>query len=373
MIPQWEMRTKEPFYMAEAIKDIPQALEACLEENFLLSMQKTMGHIKPTHIYLVGCGTSYNACESAAYTCRRTFGVQAEAHDALEFKLDTPVGVDPGALVISISHSGKTLETCLAQDKAKILGAFTVGISAMPDSRLVTTANLGITDPNPYENRPRGKIRSFHTSSLQGMLVPMMTASPKIRDEFILQAKKVVEVIRQNLDSWEKSGRMIASQWAGITTHYMLAGFGSQKPTADEIGLKIVEVLGEGATNFSLEEFAHGPGASFRKNMGIILFQTDPRSLERCLEIARGVAVSEAQLVVITDQPTADWPKTALVIPLPFIENQHLFGLFPAAAAAQNLLYFLAIEKGMNPDVNCLDKFPELAEVSAIFFPPGTH
>jgi glucosamine 6-phosphate synthetase-like amidotransferase/phosphosugar isomerase protein len=107
--------------------------------------------------------------------------------------------------------------------------------------------------------------------------------------------------------------------------------------------------------------------------MGIILFQTDPRSLDRCLEIARGVAVSEAQLVVITDAVSAAWPERADVITLPSVENAGLFGLFPAAAAAQNLLYYLAIEKGLNPDVNCLDIHPELAGVSAIFFPPGTH
>jgi glucosamine 6-phosphate synthetase-like amidotransferase/phosphosugar isomerase protein len=107
--------------------------------------------------------------------------------------------------------------------------------------------------------------------------------------------------------------------------------------------------------------------------MGIILFQTDPRSLERCLEIARGVAVSEAQLVVITDAASAAWPTRANIITLPSVENAGVFGLFPAAAAAQNLLYYLAIEKGLNPDINCLNIHPELADVSAIFFPPGTH
>jgi glucosamine 6-phosphate synthetase-like amidotransferase/phosphosugar isomerase protein len=206
------------------------------------------------------------------------------------------------------------------------------------------------------------------------MLAAMMVApAESAQAEFVIQINKVAQAIRQNLDQWEKAGRSIASRWSKVTTHYMVAGFGIQKANADEFGLKIIEVLGESATNYSLEEFTHGPGASFRKDMGIILFQTDPRSLERCLEIARGVAVSEAQLVVITDAADAAWPERADVITLPAVENAGLFGLFPAAAAAQNLLYYLAIEKGLNPDVNCLDIHPELAGVSAIFFPPGTH
>ena len=185
--------------------------------------------------------------------------------------------------------------------------------------------------------------------------------------------KKVAHLIRQNLSMWELVGRSIAARWGPVTTHYMVAGFGIQKPNVDEFGLKIVEVLGESAISYSLEEFTHGPGASLRKDVGIVLFQTDPRSLSRCLEIARGVAASEAHLVVITDAVSSDWPQKATLITLPAIKKAGLLYVFTAAAAAQNLLYFLAIEKGLNPDVNCLNIHPELANVSAIFFPPGTH
>jgi glutamine---fructose-6-phosphate transaminase (isomerizing) len=372
--PNWEDRTKEPYYMGDSIKAIPEGIEACLEAGFLRTIRNGMENVKPSRIFLIGCGTSYNACESIAYTCRKALKIPADVYDALDFELDTPLGVDSQALVIAISHSGQTLATCLATEKAKSLGAFTVGISANPNSRLIKNANFGLADPLPHETRPRGKTRSYHSSTLLGMLAAIMTASSDTtREEFVVQSKKVAQTIRQNLGQWEKAGRSIAAQWAKVTIHYMVAGFGAQKPNADEFGLKIVEVLGEGATNYSLEEFTHGPGASFRKDMGIVLFQTDPRSLERCLEIARGVAVSEAQLVVITDAASAAWPEKANVIALPSIERAELFGLFPAAAAAQNLLYFLAIDKGLNPDINCLNFHPELAGVSAIFFPPGTH
>ena len=372
--PNWEDRTQEPYYMGDSIKAIPECIEACLDADLLRTIRNGMKKVNPSRIFLIGCGTSYNACEAVAYTCRKALKIPAEVYDALDFELDTPFGVDSQALVISISHSGQTLATCLASEKAKGLGAFTVGISANPNSRLTKNANFGLADPRPHETRPRGKTRSYHSSTLLGMLAAIMTASPDTaRDEFVIQGKKIAQAIRQNLGQWEKAGRSIAAQWAKVTTHYMVAGFGAQKPNADEIGLKIIEVLGEGATNYSLEEFTHGPGASFRKDMGIILFQTDPRSLERCHEIARGVAVSEAQLVVITDAASAGWPEKANVIALPSIEKAELFGLFPAAAAAQNLLYFLAIEKGLHPDLNCLNIHPELASVSAIFFPPGTH
>jgi glucosamine--fructose-6-phosphate aminotransferase (isomerizing) len=372
--PKWEDRTEEPYYMGDSIQAIPECIETCMDADLLATVRDHMNKVNPSRIFLIGCGTSYNACESIAYFCRIALKIPAEVYDAMDFELDTPFDVNSHALVISISHTGQTLYTCLASEKAKNLSAFTVGISSNPNSRLIQNANFGLVDPYSHETRPRGKIRSYHTSILLGMLAAIMAVPAETAQaEFVIQMNKVAQAIRQNSDQWEKTGRSIASHWAKVTTHYMVAGFGIQKANADEIGLKIIEVLGEGATNYSLEEFTHGPGASFRKDMGIILFQTDPRSLDRCLEIARGVAVSEAQLVVITDAASAAWPTRANIIPLPTVENAGLFGLYPAAVAAQNLLYYLAIDKGLNPDVNCLNIHPELADVSAIFFPPGTH
>lgn len=372
--PVWQDRTQEPYYMDDSIKAIPGCIETCLESDFLCTIRSGIEKVKPARIFLVGCGTSFNACEAVAYICRKILGIPAEVYDALDFEIDTPLGVDAQTLVISISHTGQTLATCRASEKAKRLGAYIVGIASNPHSRLIKNASFGLTDPFPHETRPRGKIRSYHTSTLLGILAALMAASSdNFPGEFVEDMKKVAQAIRQNLDTWGKVGRSIAAQWAPVTTHYMIAGFGVQKPNADEFGLKIVEVLGESATNYSLEEITHGPGASFRWDMGIVLFQTDPRSLERCLEIARGVAVSEAQLVVITDAASMAWPEKANVISLPSVEKAELFSVFTAAAAAQNLLYFLAIEKGLNPDVNCLNIHPELANVSAIFFPPGTH
>lgn len=77
--------------------------------------------------------------------------------------------------------------------------------------------------------------------------------------------------------------------------------------------------------------------------------------------------------MIITNQPDAGWPEKSHVINAPFDEEYQSLSLFPVAVAAQNLLYYLAIAKGINPDLNCSDTHPELEDVRAIFFPPGTH
>lgn len=370
--PNGELRTSHPFYMADAINDIPGCLEACLSENALTSMQKAMQHLKIKRIFTVGCGTSYNTAQVIAYASRTLLHIRAEAADSLDFLLDPPCGIDSEALIISMSHSGQTLVTCQAQEKAKSQGAFTVAISGEAKSRLLQHADLAITDPYAVEV-PFGKTRSYLSASLQGMLVAMMLASPQQREDFIRQAKKMVASVRENMAEWESAAISIASKWANLTNHYMLAGFGVQKANADEIGLKIIEVIGEGATGYGLEEFTHGPSASFRTDMGIFLFQTDERVLQRAQAVANAVALSEATLAVFTDDVTANWPESAHVVQLPALDTTQQLGVFPAAVAAQFLMYHLAVKKGLIPDINGIDLRPEMEAINDVLFPPGTH
>jgi glutamine---fructose-6-phosphate transaminase (isomerizing) len=366
------LRTEHPFYMADAIRDIPDCLDACLSESILDKIRLQVGTFKPNKIYAIGCGTSYNACQAVCYSLRSLLEIPAAAYDAHDFLLDFPPGVDQTSMVISISESGNSITTCLSQEKAEINGAFTVGISANPKSRLATNAKLNITDPFLHEI-PLGKTRTFESTALLGMLSGVMTQDSNQQMKFIGQMKEVNQLIRENLNYWEGKAKTIALGLSGVTTRYITAGFGAQKAVADEIGLKLIEVVCESATSFGLEEFTHGPSATFRKDLGIVLFQTDGRTLEKAVQIAHGISISDARLVIITDKPEAGWPAKALKINLPEIPNPQIFGQFPAAAAAQYLFYYLAIHKGKNPDVNSEDTNPELGEIYAYFFPPGTH
>ncbi len=366
------LRAQHPFYMADAISDIPGCLDACLSSGLLEEIRQSLGSFTPKTVFTVGCGTSYNASQSVSYTLRKLLNIPAYAYDAHDFLLDFPSGIDQNTMVISISESGQSITTCLSQEKARNQGAFTVGISANPKSRLAAGANLPLTDPYLHEI-PLGKTRTFLSTALLGILAGVMTGDPVKTEAFIQKMKQVVQQMRENMKFWETLGESVASEFGKNVSRFFVTGFGSQKAVSDEIGLKLIEVLGDSATSFGLEEFTHGPSATFRKDLGVILFQTDGRTLEKAVRIARGIAISEASLVVITDQPDADWPQKAWKIALPTLVEPELFGQFPSTVAAQYLFYFMAIQKGLNPDVNSEDIHPELGDIYAFFFPPGTH
>jgi glucosamine 6-phosphate synthetase-like amidotransferase/phosphosugar isomerase protein len=248
---EWELRNAEPYYMGDAIEAIPATIEACLEMEFLSKLQKGLENVKPERIYAVGTGTSYNVCEAIAYFCRKYLNVKAEACDALDFELDTPLELDANSMVISLSHSGNTLATGLAVEKARKLGAFTVGISAVAGSRLPQTADFGLIDPNPYEGRPRGKTRSYHSSIILGILISLLL--PRLVGQRVCEEK---EGARRSVRIWNfgkmKPGKL--PQWVR-PSRYILAGFGCKQMRMDRFGSS--KCWGK-RCRYSLEELTHG-------------------------------------------------------------------------------------------------------------------
>ncbi|PKN98575.1 MAG: hypothetical protein CVU42_11610 [Chloroflexi bacterium HGW-Chloroflexi-4] len=370
--PSGVLRKQHPFYMADAIADIPDCLTACMATDILKRVKLAVSGFTPAKIFTVGCGTSYNACQASAYILQSLLNIPVTALDAYDFELDSPPGIDGKTMVIGISESGQSITTCLSLEKSKALGAFTVGISANPESRLAKSADLALTDPFLHEI-PLGKTRTYLSTALFAMLAGILTQSEAISAPFIAQMSKTIESIRENAQLWAQSAKAIAEKLPVSQTRYMVTGFGAQKANADEIRLKMMEVLGESATSFGLEEFTHGPSACFKSDLTVILLQTDERSLDKAVRISKGIIFSNVNLIIITDHPEADWADKAYKMSLPELENGRLYGQFPAAVASQYLFYSLALHKGLNPDVNLEDRHPELGDIYASFFPPGTH
>lgn len=370
--PDGKLRDHHPYYMADAIADIPACLSACLDGENLLHIKRSLSQFKPARIFTIGCGTSFNAAQAAAYILQNELRIPVIALDAFDFELDMPPGVNKESMVTAISESGQSITTCLSLKKARGLGAFTVGISANPKSRLCTSAELALVDPFLHEI-PLGKTRTYLSTALLAMLPGILTQETDRSEDFIKHLREVITVIQENLDEWQTNAKTITGKFNETHTRYIVTGFGAQKANADEIRLKLMEVLGESATSFGLEEFTHGPSAAFRSDLVVIMLQTDEQTLEKAVRIAEGVLLSEASLIVVTDRADAGWPEKAHLLSLAALENPGLFGLFPAAVAAQTLVYSLALKKGLNPDVNLEDINPALGDIYAFFFPPGTH
>jgi len=299
--PSGVLRKQHPFYMADAISDIPACLAACMSPEMQKRITTAVEGFKPARIFAIGCGTSFNACQAAAYTLQKILQIPVIAMDAYDFELDTPPGIDQKTMLIAISESGQSITTCFSLEKSKELGAFTVGISANPGSRLSRSAKLALTDPFLHEI-PLGKTRTYLSSALLAMLAGVFTREESTRELFVRQMTEVIDLIRKDSETWQITARKIANVLPVTRTRYVVTGFGAQKANADEIRLKVMEVLGESATSFSLEEFAHGPSACFSSDLTVIMLQTDDRTLEKAVRFSNGVVFLKAQNILHTEK-----------------------------------------------------------------------
>ena len=80
-------------------------------------------------IYIVGSGTSYHAAVSARSMLEKELKIKVNAMYPLRFKDDELV-TSKKALVIGISHAGRSSSTIQALDKARQLGLKTIALTA---------------------------------------------------------------------------------------------------------------------------------------------------------------------------------------------------------------------------------------------------
>ncbi|HEX2981788.1 MAG TPA: SIS domain-containing protein [Anaerolineaceae bacterium] len=364
--PNGVLREAHPFYMYDAIQDIPGCLRACLAPELAEQVASFVKRLSPAQVFAVGCGTSLNSAKVCAYAYRALLGIPALAMDALDFAVEPPLGLNEKALVISFSHSGQTKPTLLAQVLAKQRGAVTMAVSSKVDTALGQAADFAIADPYADEI-PYGKTRSYLSAALLGALTAVLKQPQDKAQAFYQAAGEMVAALEAGMPAWEQQAEKLAAQWSPAIDRYMLAGFGLNAVNAEELGLKLLEVLGESSIGFCLEEFIHGPGAGLWENTGVVLFQTDERVLAKTLEIAKGVAASRASLLVVTDRPEAGWPEKTAVIAVPQTPLSQFLTMYPVAVVAQLVLYRLAVQKRVVPDINCRDRNPELMCVSHFY------
>ena len=365
------LRKQHPYLMFDAITSIPEAAKACLEEKHRVSVKKAVDEIvnrKLDHIYLVGCGTSYNVARGLAPAFEQICGIRAKAIDGLEYILYPPPDLGQKTIVLAVSHSGGSLPTRRAVELSNSKGSLTLCLTGVKEGLLAQMVDIAIVDP--YEREiPRPKTRSYFISLFQGFLIAYELGK-KINNCCDYELADVIEKVSLSVKDSQAIVKNIAANWKDDVKHYLLAGSGLDSATSYEIALKMMEAFGYPAVGFDLEEFTHGPGYSLNSSSGVIILHSSSRTLPRSLEAANAVNHTKARLLVITSDPDAAWPKNADLIPIPKMDN--LWGGFISIVPAQFFVYFMSDALGQNPDL-AMNDHPEIAALSKTMFPPNTH
>ncbi|MFI6984490.1 glutamine--fructose-6-phosphate transaminase (isomerizing) [Embleya sp. NPDC050154] len=230
-------------------------------------------------VVIIACGTSFHAGLIAKYAIEHWTRVPCEVELASEFRYRDPI-LDRQTLVVTISQSGETMDTLMAQRHAREQGAKVLVIcntngSTMPreaDAVLYTHAGPEVAVAST---------KAFLTQLVACYLVALylgQVRGTKWGDEItevIEQLAAMPEMVDKVLDTMEPVRELARSLKDAGSVLFLGRHVGY--PVALEGALKLKELAYMHAEGFAAGELKHGPIALIEEGLPVVVVVPSPR------------------------------------------------------------------------------------------------
>lgn len=354
-----EPRTAHPYYLYDAIHSQPALIENVIARRDAIE-RAADAMAEKDRITFVGIGTSFHAAQIAELWMREFTAGRIWPHFEQSFELvNHPVAFGPRDAVVVITHTGTTSASIAALRAARDSGALTIAITGQMASEL-TVAEIRGAD---FHIETCDQEVSFaYTKSYTTALAALALMIERVAERKKLLVPgidaraiaRIPEFIRQAL-TLEPQIREIAKKIAPLS-RIVLFGAGVGWPTAREGALKIKESCYIAAEGFETEEVLHGPFSEIDSRAALIGLLDGAPSDNRARQILRAAGELKTLRVAIA-KPSSNRDISAehtIVVPELAAAPKSEFGEWIAAfthlVPLQLLNYFIALERGVNPD-----------------------
>jgi glucosamine--fructose-6-phosphate aminotransferase (isomerizing) len=356
-----EPRTAHPYYLYDAIHAQPGLIEKVFARRDAIE-RAAEAVAEKEHITFVGIGTSLHAAQIAELWMREFTAGRIWPHFEQSFELiNHPTGFGSRDAVVIITHTGTTTASVAALRAARAAEALTVALTGELDSE---TIGPEIRSANFHIETCDQEVSFAYTTSYTSALAALALAILRIgkRKKLLIPGidtriiERIPEFIRQAL-TLEPQIREVAKKVAPLS-RIILFGAGAGWPTAREGALKIKESCYIAAEGFETEEVLHGPFSEVDSRAALIGLLTGTLSDDRARQILRAAGELKTLRVAIVT-PSANHDISAehtLVVPEVNPESGEWLSAFTHLVPLQLLNYFIALERGLNPDTGRQDQ-----------------
>jgi glucosamine--fructose-6-phosphate aminotransferase (isomerizing) len=306
------------------------------------------------NIILLGCGTSFNACQLTAHLFKsiKCFNT-VQVHDGAEFSEDDiPFHGRSKTCFVFVSQSGETkdlhrcLETVKSSCESRHINYHTMGVINVADSMIAREVECGV-----YLNCGRevavASTKAFTSQIIVLTLIALWfsQARPRLSNtqdhiqKILGLPDEISKAIEVNIQMCQKIAKMLKDK-----SSIFLLGRGTLFSVAREGALKLKEIGYIHAEGYSSAALKHGPYALLTPGFPVILLmekQTASKTIYDELK-ARDATVITVGTVGSLDLKDCDNFNIKLS------ETGHTEVL--ATIMLQLIAYYLSIEKGINPD-----------------------
>jgi glucosamine--fructose-6-phosphate aminotransferase (isomerizing) len=310
-------------HMLAGIRAQPEYLRGGAARELYLAASR-LPLVRPSRVYLVGCGDSHYCGLATRYAFERWSGVPTDALESLEFSRYALESAPSDALVVAVSNSGRVTRTVECALFAGQRGIPSVGLTYVPDSRLAQTASMVL--PWSYEDVGFGPGTLSYLASLIGLFAVALRlgelndrlSSTQVSDR-LGAITATGDAIARSIDLCAPAATELALAIEPAAALSVIGG-GPNYGTALFGMAKFIEAAAFNAVGQELEEWAHeqyfctGPGTH------TVVIASPGASLDRAreqLSAVRDVGGRALAISDVTDTETASMADGVLFVSTP--------------------------------------------------------
>ncbi len=341
---------KHPHFMLKEIHEQPQRAQALI--RFLRESSQAREFFEvlkgENRIFLVGSGSSYNACVIGAYYLNRLAGVQAFPVLAGAFKeFLGQADLSQGAYVL-VSQSGETKDVVSAlnfleeRNAGKILALVNV---------LGSSLQLRVKNYLPLLSSIEVSVPATKTFTNQVIIflylaIKLKETKGERDDGLEKELDRLPSLIQKALSRTKEKCQQLARLLAKKDYLYYL-GYGVSFGACLEAALKMKEITYIPCEGMYSSEFKHGPLAIIKKG-DWVLFLSTIEDAYMTLSHINEVSCRLGKICTIAPDDDSLSLNSDELIPLP--SKSYYLAPILEVVVAQLLSYYVSQEKGINPD-----------------------
>jgi glucosamine--fructose-6-phosphate aminotransferase (isomerizing) len=352
--PEMAVKKGYPHFMIKEIHEQPLTLRNTLrmQEHYLDLISTFLD--RANEVFLVACGTSYHACLAASYMFSKLAFLPTYPVYASEFVEQHGKSVNIDSTILAVSQSGETADTLAAVTCAQQRAATILGLTNVIGSTLTRVSRVYIGQQSgPEIGVAATKTFTSQLSVLAQLALRLSKKRGKISqaemDYLEEKLEKLPEAVDTIVQTQEAKVKQIAKKYRDAKVFFFL-GRGISTATAYEGRLKLMEIAYVPSIAFPAGESKHGPISLVEQGFPVVFICPKDGSHRTLISNIMEMKARGASILAIVEEGDDEIKRLAddyVEVPKGIPE---VLSPIPFAVPLQLLAYYVALEKGLNPD-----------------------
>jgi glucosamine--fructose-6-phosphate aminotransferase (isomerizing) len=352
--PEMAVKHGYPHFMLKEIHEQPACLRNTLrlQEHYLDLMATFLDRAR--EVFFVACGTSYHACLAASYMFSKLAFLPTYPVIASEFVEQHGKSVNIDSTILTVSQSGETADTLAAVNCARERAATVLGLTNAIGSTLTRVSRVYIGQQSgPEIGVAATKTFTSQLSVMAQMALRLAKKRGKVsQDEMDFlgeNLEKLPDTVEIIIQTQEDKAKQIAKKYKDAKTFFFL-GRGVSTATAYEGRLKLMEIAYAPSIAFPAGESKHGPISLVEPGFPVVIICPKDGTHRTLVGNIMEMKARGASIIAVIEEGDEEIKKLAddyMEVPKGIPE---VLSPIPFVVPLQLLAYYMAVERGHNPD-----------------------